>query len=248
MEYHLNSSFLTNSYSYGLSCGYDVAIVLSIWRDSMTRRERERHIRWTRREQAFVVVDLALCFFICVWTRPRILTVNELVGSLRQRRQMSVSPCLLPHCSLPFLFPNERTGRDSSNVIAIWSYVAVLSRLWIYCGYTYVSQRNNRGPGQDECWTLVERKKERRHIKQFHFHLWQQNTFSNHNHLAYILANLCSPPPARQQFLCGCCLRFAQYVSCYFLKWNWWLTYCDYFCCCCCKCSYIDSESTKIIT
>lgn len=105
MEYHFNSSFLANSYSYDLSCGYDVAIVLSIWRDSMTKRERERHIRWTTREQAFVVVDLALCFFICVWTRPRILTVNELVGSLRQRRQMSVSPCLLPHCSLPFLFP-----------------------------------------------------------------------------------------------------------------------------------------------
>lgn len=48
----------------------------------------------------------------------------------------------------------------------------------------------------------IEQKKERRHIKkQFHFHLWQQNTFSNHNHLAYILANSRPPPPDNNFFV-----------------------------------------------
>lgn len=153
MEYHFNSSFLANSYSYGLSCGYDVAIVLSIWRDSMTKRER--HIRWTRREQAFVVVDLALCFFLFAYELGH--------GYLRSMNLLARwgngGKCLcLPVSSriALFLFSSQwtRTGRDSSNFITIWSYVAVLSRLWIYCGYTYVSQRNNRGPGKDECLTL----------------------------------------------------------------------------------------------
>lgn len=126
-----------------------------VFEETPWRREKEKDTSGEQEESKHLLLLIWLCAFLFAYELGH--------GYLRSMNLLARwgngGKCLcLPVSSriALFLFSSQwtRTGRDSSNFITIWSYVAVLSRLWIYCGYTYVSQRNNRGPGKDECWTL----------------------------------------------------------------------------------------------